>query len=260
MFPYSLILTNCVTIYSCSFAVGTKTTEVAPKSRELEGHEYQLLLVQVPGGKGNRGSDFKFDDQRYNKGRVIFVGEGKSAIRLYNSDEVGGFCEEEGGIDAGDYGVVDCDATDSMGFNNDVYDGKGASFCLPDPFPNTNSEGSTEMAAYRIDARVVGKPGGVASIALCADIEEENLDDYCGVEAVLTTSNKGFTDVSQELLTIAVCDGQNTKTKSYGLFDDELSGEYWEYDITNPGVKVAQLRFYITDSGVTRNGAQCPTR
>jgi hypothetical protein len=192
------------------------------------GAHYNLNIIGVPHEKSA--------DMSEGGGHVIFVGLGST-----NSKKTTRIVLSPGD----DFLVLDKNGTDGR-----------ASFQLPSDVSST----------YSVFARALGKPGGEASLMLCA--MEPGLDgvlgtdddvEICGGTEVFMR-NKKFTDVSATLLflsatvdpesTLGIClglddplveDEPDVQT-DIGLFDPCLEGYLWEY--TNSGLKLLQFRFY----------------
>lgn len=188
-------------------------------------------------------------------GHVIFVPlTGKAKIELMESPE------------GEDFGVLDANGTDGP-----------AQFQLPDPGLDPYIIGDVgeadTVSDYSVFVRPLGKPGGWATITTCADLLDSSFGDllpknvakeiknssgsyggYASVEQVgqpitfRDKGNKDFENVTVELLTIVFevefeIDGvMMSELVRVPIFDDSISGEYWEYD--NNGLKLLQVRFY----------------
>ena len=127
-------------------------------------------------------------------------------------------------------------------------------FLSPGPFGVTDPNGcDTDGAAftlpaggYTVWARALGKPGGKATLSLCAvdtmgttDPADDTLVCNTGENVVSMTRKGGqsvFTNVTQELTTL------NYGGTAYNLFDPTFQGYFWDYD--NNGMRLLQLRFY----------------
>ena len=238
------------------------------------GHDYQLLLIGVPKDKTA--------DMDNNNGRRIFVqlesdnevtnpggknnhlakggGDDQNHIYLCNStdganDVDDARCDTWRASNAGQFGVIDANATD----------GDGAIFGLPDPCADDDST-TPCTPGYRVFARALG-PGGNATITTCADenpVFDGEDDVWCGSNGI-TLEAKGSSrkaiEVTENLLhmtitvndaldpELAACiDGDADSTDglpdSYDvyLFDRCFENYFWNYD--NNGLKLLQLRFY----------------
>lgn len=178
------------------------------------GPHYNLNLIGVPKEKSA--------DMTGNNGARIFVALwGNAKIMLCNSSDPAGPCY---GMD---FGVLDANGTDGT-----------ASFALPEPDP-TNSGKS----AYSVFARALGTPGGKATMNTCAT-DPATGEVVCSVYVLdLDRSNKGFDNVTKELLYIYWdTDDNGAADVRVPLFNDTLEEYFWAYD--NNGLKLAQLRFY----------------
>jgi hypothetical protein len=99
---------------------------------------------------------------------------------------------------------------------------------------------------YLIFIRPLGKPGGSATITLCAtdimDTPDDTTDDLivCSSGNVILTRDKGrskFQNVTDQLTTVVLADGTVVP-----LFGDGLQDFFWNFQ--NDGLRLAQLRFY----------------
>jgi len=239
------------------------------------GHDYSLHIIGVPKDKTA--------DLDNNNGRRIFVqlesdnvvtdpggknndglkkggGDDQNHIYLCNSsngenDVNDARCDTWRATHAGDFGVIDANATD----------GDGAIFGLPDPCAGTSStDGCTPT--YAIWARAVAGNGS-ATITTCADETGTGFDGeddvWCGSngitldrqtarKAVEVTNNLLYMTISVNDATdpdLAACidpdadatDGQPDEYNVY-LFDRCFENYFWNYD--NNGLKNLELRFY----------------
>jgi len=178
------------------------------------GAHYNLNIIGVP---KNKTADMTGDN-----GHRIFVKlEGNTKIMLAEGENYG------------EYRVLDANGTDGT-----------ASFMLPNPDPE--NDGITEYSVY---AKVLGKPGGSATMTTCAYDELGEL--YCSTEAKVFVREKGrstFENVSRELLYIYVDLNLDGTPERYNLFNDALQDYFWNYD--NNGLKHVQLRFYEVPTDV----------
>jgi hypothetical protein len=128
-------------------------------------------------------------------------------------------------LSPGPFSVTDPNACDSQ----------GAAFSLP-------------AGGYTVWARALGKPGGKATLSLCAvdtmgttDTTDDTLVCNTG-ENVLAMTRKGgqpvFTNVTKELTTLTYAG------TAYNLFDPTFQSYFWDYD--NNGMRLLQLRFYAS--------------
>lgn len=178
------------------------------------GPHYNLNLIGVQKGKTA--------DMTGNNGARIFVPLwGNAKIMLCDSSDPTGPCY---GMD---FAVLDANGTDGV-----------ASFALPEPDP-TNS-GTT---SYSVFARALGAPGGKATMNTCAT-DPTTGEVVCSMYVLnLDRSNKGFQNVSKELLYIYWdTNGDGSADVRVPLFYDSLQDYFWAFD--NSGLKLAQLRFY----------------
>lgn len=112
-------------------------------------------------------------------------------------------------------------------------DGDGAAFSLP-------------AGGYSVWSRALGKPGGMATMGICAvddmgttDTTDDTLVCNTGTDVVSMTRKSGqsvFTNVTRELTTLYY------GGTAYSLFDPRFQGYFWDYD--NNGLRLLQLRFY----------------
>jgi hypothetical protein len=218
-------------------------------------------------------------------GSVVFVNlNGPSKINLVCSDDEA--VQDQYGIDAGSFDVLDKNGTDSS----------GAIVALPDPgldpYVIGDKGDADTWSNYSIYIRSLGKPGGWATITTCADLldstfggllpgdlvrvlnREGLFGGYASVEQVgrdITERPKGkstFTNVTAQLLTIVfkveveVVIGTDpdtgepiTEIQTYyirvPIFDDMLENEYWEYD--NNGLKLLQVWIYDNSTDVSED-------
>jgi hypothetical protein len=186
----------------------------------LSGPHYNLNIIGVPHGKSA--------DMTGTQGHTIFVNlKGRTKIYLYNSDDPANEC-------AKDFVVLDRNGTDGR-----------AEFCLPEPEvdPDECGEGYSEVS-YTVYARALGTPGGKSFTTTCA-YDPDTDETVCSSITMKLERNTGkskFTDVSKYLLFIYI-DGVR-----HPLFDDKFEDFFWRYD--NNGLKLAQLRFYLTPTCV----------
>lgn len=134
-------------------------------------------------------------------------------------------------IEGSTFDVLDANGTDGV-----------AQFQLPRP--------SSTNPTYRVYARALGKPGGVAFMQTCAtdpstgeELCNEDVDgDPILVELKRSKGKSTFSDVSNELLQVCGVVATTGQYKCYDLFDSALEDYFWDYD--NQGLRLAQLRFY----------------
>ena len=92
-------------------------------------------------------------------------------------------------------------------------------------------------ARYTVWARVVGTPGGSATINTCAYDATNTLVCSLNEKTLVRMKPNWFTDVTDILTSIV------TSTQTLQLFAQGYQGFFWDYD--NNGNKVLQLRFYL---------------
>lgn len=176
------------------------------------GAHYNLNIIGVP---KNKSADMTGDN-----GHRIFVPlVGNPKIML---------------TEGSDFAVLDANGTDGE-----------ASFQLPNPDP-TNS-GTT---VYSVFARALGTPGGKSLTTTCA-IDPTDGSEVCSVLTLTLERSKGkstFENVSKQLLYIYADVNGDGVLDRVPLFDDALSGYFWDYD--NHGLKLAQFRFYNCSTAV----------
>lgn len=204
-------------------------------------------------------------------GSVIFVGLGSNGV----PDRTKIFLTE-----GEDFAVLDKNGTDGEA-SFQLPDPNLDPFIIGD-------EGDADVeSAYSVFVRPLGKPGGWATITTCAQLQDStfagllpqeatrilNRTDgaaYCSIEQVgqeITLRTNGrdgktvFTNVTAQLLTVVFsveidvldADGNVIGVETYQIrvpiFDDILTGEYWEYD--NQGLKLLQVRFFGVGTDVT---------
>jgi len=165
-------------------------------------------------------------------GHTIFVPlRGRAKIELYPS--------------TGDNACEDC-TKEFLVLDRNAFDGS-ASFCLP--VPEVDPEGcpaGQSQVSYSVYARALGTPGGKSFTTTCAYDDGELWCSSITMKLERLTGKSEFMDVSKYLLFIYI-DGDR-----YSLFDPALEGYFWRYD--NDGLKLAQLRFYLTPTDVPAPG------
>ncbi|MBN1682448.1 hypothetical protein JW865_02725 [Candidatus Bathyarchaeota archaeon] len=180
------------------------------------GPHYNLNIIGVPKNKSF--------DEGSNMGHRIFVPlTGKCTIEL---------------VAGPSFQVLDYIGTDGK-----------AKLQLIDPYEGNYYEGNT-VAKYSIWIRALGKPGGKANITAGGWLEDEygQIWYYYG-DTVAVQRNKGqsvFTDKTVQLTTIWFDVDGDGNLEKIGLFDDLLEGYFWDYD--NSGLKLLQMRFYMSSS------------
>lgn len=274
-----VVLASSLVLASCSDAPTTPAFSPEPSSAlgngyPEGGHDYSLHLIGVPKNKsatldGNNGrrifvqleSDNTVTDPggKNNDGLKKGGGDDQNHIYLCNSsngenDVNDARCDTWRATHAGDFGVIDANATD----------GDGAIFGLPDPCAGTSStDGCTPT--YRIWARAL--TAGNATLTTCADESGSGFDGeddvWCGSngitlsratarKAVEVTGSLLYMSISVNDATdpaLAACidpdadatDGQADQYDVY-LFDNCFENYFWNYD--NNGLKLLELRFY----------------
>ena len=113
------------------------------------------------------------------------------------------------------------------------------------PKADANCDGWSDYSVY---VRALGKPGGGATMTTC--VVDDGVE-LCSSESVTLSRSKGkssFTNVSKELLTVLLWDGELDKWVRTPLFGDDEYGYLWDYD--NQGLRLAQLRFYDEETFV----------
>jgi hypothetical protein len=272
-------LASSLVLASCSDAPTTPAFSPEPASAlgngyPEGGHDYSLHIIGVPKNKsatldGDNGrrifvqlqSDNTVTDPggKNNDGLTKGGGDDQNHIYLCNSsngenDVNDARCDTWRATHAGDFGVIDANATD----------GDGAIFGLPDPCAGTSStDGCTPT--YRIWARAL--TGGSATITTCADESGSGFDGeddvWCGSNGITLSraTTRKAVEVTGSLLymsisvndatdpALAACidpdadatDGQADQYDVY-LFDNCFENYFWNYD--NNGLKNLELRFY----------------
>ena len=170
------------------------------------GSHYNLNIIDVPRNKSA--------DMSGNNGHRIFMPLWANAKILLSEGP--------------DFVVVDANGTDGE-----------ASFQLPNPDPT--GEGTT---VYSVFARALGTPGGKSLTTTCG-IDPVDGAEVCSVIKLTLERKKGkstFENVSKYLLYIYADVNDDGVLDRVPLFDDSLTGYFWDYD--NHGLKLAQLRFY----------------
>lgn len=175
------------------------------------GAHYDLNIIGVP---RNKTADMTGDSGH----RIFMPLAGSSKVLLSE----------------GDFQVLDANGTDGS-----------AAFQLPSPDPDGDG-----VTSYSVFARALGTPGGSSTTTTCG-VDPTTGDVFCSEESMVLVRTKGkqsFTNVSRDLLFVfADVDGDGT-TERIGLFSDDLSDYFWQYD--NQGLRLAQLRFYEVATNV----------
>lgn len=132
----------------------------------------------------------------------------------------------------------------------------GAVFQLP---CNTAVDADAEFACtagvskpYTVWARALGKPGGSATMTLCAtetqDFDGDTaLEEFCNTGSDVTVLERSngkpvFQDVTTDLTLLQADIDGDTTVEKIALFADGFEDWVWYYD--NQGLRLAQLRFY----------------
>lgn len=196
----------------------------------LSGPHYNLNIIGVENPK----TQLKLD------GHTIFVA-------LNNREGV----PSSIWLTQGPFDVCDGNAFDQAYDCSDAPIGNktGAVFQLP---CDTNVPTDVECTGFSLDYtvwyRALGKPGGHATMTLCATDDLGNLICNTGGNVVPLTAHgkRTFTNVTKELTTLQnVCfdvDGVLT-CETVPLFESDLVDWVWQYQ--NSGLRLAQLRFYV---------------
>jgi hypothetical protein len=224
------------------------------KSATMDNNNGRRIFVQLqsdntvtdPGGKNNGGLKGGGNDQNH-----IYLCNSSTGENDVNDAR----CDTWRATHAGDFGVIDANATD----------GDGAIFGLPDPCAgDVSTDGCTPT--YGIWARAL-TGGGSAIITTCADETGTGFDGtdsvWCGSngitlsrqtarKAIEVTSSLLYMTISVNDATdpqLAACidpdgdatDGLADQYNVY-LFDRCFENYFWNYD--NNGLKNLELRFY----------------
>jgi hypothetical protein len=193
------------------------------------GAHYNLNIIGVPKGKTA--------DMTGNNGHRIFVPL-KGNTRILLSE--------------GPFQVLDANGTDGP-----------AAFQLPKPAdcdavvdPDTGDVTTPDKCTviYTVWARPLGKPskdGKGMTIVTCMT-DPDTGEEICSTENILTvvrTKGKSkFTDVSKELLFVSADIDADGKVEHIGLFDPMFEDYFW--DVTNEGLRLLQLRFYMGEAEI----------
>ncbi len=201
---------------AAAFAACGATSVLAGNGLDTSGAHYNLNIV----GKGDCSpAPLTGSNRHVIQVRLVFTDgsqNGQSAATLDKTNKI--FLSP-----GDDFQVTDGNACDK----------DGASFTLP-------------AGGYSVWARALGKPGGSATITLCAvdtmgttDTADDEIVCNTAPDIVSLTRKNGqpvFSNVTKELTTLTV---GNTTTN---LFDAPYYGYFWDYD--NNGLRLTQLRFY----------------
>lgn len=222
------------------------------KTASMDNNNGRRIFVQLysdnevtnPGGKNNhlKGSD-------------------KNKIYLCNStdgenDSTDPRCDAWRADNAGEYGVIDANATDK----------DGALLGLPDPCDDADPATDCEPT-YQIWARARAGSGS-ATVTTCGEEMLDDTDDiWCGDNGVQLSTSKGkkATNVTDALLSmniyvdpdldpeLSVCLGgagdeegeQAVEEHHVNIFDNCFQDYFWNYH--NDGLKNLELRFFHLD-------------
>lgn len=229
-----------VTLTAALFSVSAIAGKDGNGNGAPSGSHYNLNIIGVEKGKKPEMKD--------SNGHVIFVKLGKTdrvTSKIYLAE--------------GPFKVLDANGTDS----------DGAAFQLPKndceaPLDagNDTSIDCDDDTIYTVWVRALGKPGGSAIINTCRTdgtnvYGDTAVDDYCSTESVEVTSATGkgkktFDNVTRELTTICVdwWDAAAGELGTDGICDSreqlfDYDEDYW-WDYDNNGLRLAQLRFYMS--------------
>jgi hypothetical protein len=276
MSPIALVAATIFAVAcSDSPAAPTKARSLAGPSRTLGngfpqgGQDYRLNIIGVPKDKTA--------DMDSNNGRRIFVqlesdnvvtspggknnqlakGGGNDQNHIYLCNSTNGEndvndprCDAWRATNAGQFGVIDANATD----------GDGAIFGIPDPCADSDPLTAC-TPSYSVWARALGN-GGNATLTTCADETGSGFDGvddvWCGSNGItLYAKPRKTVDITNNLLhmtitvdgvqnpQLATCLGTSTTgstTLDVFLFDRCFENYFWNYD--NNGLKLLELRFY----------------
>lgn len=219
------------------------------KSATMDGNSGRRIFVRLqsdnqvtsPGGKNNHLAKGGGDDQNH-----IYLCNSTNGENDVNDPRCDAWRETR----AGEFGVIDANATD----------GDGAILAIPDPCADADALTAC-TPSYRIFARGHG-PGGSAGITTCADETGDGFDGqddvWCGSNGV-TLYGKGrkAVEITQSLLSMQITvdgtldpelagclgtDLEGAETLSVSVFDNCFENYFWNYD--NNGLKLLELRFY----------------
>ncbi|HET7600063.1 MAG TPA: hypothetical protein VFK09_07205 [Gemmatimonadales bacterium] len=223
------------------------------KSATMDNNDGRRIFVQLdadnevtsPGGKNNQLAKGGGNDQNH-----IYLCNSTDGANDVNDAR----CDAWRLTHAGDFGVIDANATDA----------DGGMFGLPDPCSGDSSlDGCTP--AYGVWARAL-TPGGSVIMTTCADETGTGFDGaddvWCGSNGITLSKQSAFKaiDVTNNLLRMTITltgtdDGlENCINGTTGidypaggqytisLFDRCFENYFWNYD--NNGLKNLELRFY----------------
>lgn len=147
-------------------------------------------------------------------------------------------------LSEGEYQVTDANCLDAK-----------AGFDLPNPDPDNDG-----VSAYSVYIRALGKPGGNATFATCAqefNPDTNQVEEWCSSEKVAVARVGGVspaTDITPQATTVCYdSDGDGDVDREH-IFADENRDYLWKYD--NNGLRIAQLRFYPIASSIS---GPCPS-
>ena len=216
----SVTIVAAFMVLLATFVPGALADNGAPKG----SHDWNLNVIGVQNPK-----NFDFDGEAHDNGHRLFVALNKDGTKITTRIN----------LKMGDtFQVIDPDGTDGQ-----------ATLQLMDPYPaDTDNEITDETAAYSIYLRALGKPGGKAVIT--TGFTDEFDVDWWSLENVTIERKKGksvFTDKTLELTTIYVdiTDDDIYNPIRYPIFGNDDWSYFWDYD--NSGMKLIQMRFYLTD-------------
>lgn len=199
-------------------------------------------VVTTPGGKNNHLAKGGGNDQNH-----IYLCNSSNG----ENDVTDARCDVWRATHAGDFGVIDANATD----------GDGAILGIPDPCADALASTAC-TPGYKIFARAHG-PGGSATITTCA--EEAGFvganDVWCGSNGITLVAKgnaRRAIEITENLLHmtiivdgtldtgLATCLGTSLtgpEEIDVFLFDNCFQNYFWNYD--NNGLKLLEVRFYF---------------
>ncbi|MFC1531605.1 hypothetical protein ACFL5T_05110 [Gemmatimonadota bacterium] len=220
------------------------------KTADMDNNNGRRIFVMLEGGeevtkKGGMNNHLKTSD--INK---IYLCNSTDGLNDYNRD---GRCDAWRTDNAGEFGVIDANATDD----------NGALFGLPSPCGTDHNSMTACSPSYEIHARAKAGSGG-AFITTCAEEEYpgDDNDIWCGDNGTIElTKQSAFKaiEITDSLLRMGLTIGgaedalqnciQGTTGIDYAtthydiyLFDRCFENYFWNYD--NNGLKNLELRFY----------------
>jgi len=223
------------------------------KTADMDNNNGRRIFVQLnsdnvvtnPGGKNNQLAKGGGDDQNH-----IYLCNSTNGENDVNDPRCTNFWQTNYGV----FQVIDANASN----------GDGGILAVPDPCVDADPTTAC-TPSYRIFARAHGKPGGNATITLCADESDVLLDGndvWCGSNGINLAAKGGAkaVEITNNLLRmvilvdettdpgLAACLGDNqvgAELETVYLFDNCLENYFWNYD--NNGLKLLELRFYYSD-------------